>query len=179
MSRRLGEPGQFGQINDLYRGWRTESRENLWLYQCWHDMFVRVNKNEKYINVTIEEDFYYLSNYVEYIKSLPRYEIAKEQYFNQWTVDKDISGMSHYGYDTICLMTQSEQNIERNERCGCPGVVKSKRIRGININDDTDIIYYNSTRDAEKDSFDHSHIAKCCNGKTKTGIHKGYCWQYV
>lgn len=179
MPRQLGKPGQFGQINDLYIGWRVESRENMWLYQCWYDMFVRVYTNDKYANVTIEEDFYYLSKYIEYIKSLPRYEIAKEQDFKQWTIDKDISGMSHYGYNTICLMTQYEQNIERNERCGYPGKSLSKRVQGININDDSDIIYYNSTREAEKDGFDHSCIAKCCNGKIKSGIYKGYRWQYI
>ena len=165
-----------GQINDMPRGWSVKNRENKWLWRCWYDMFIRVNEYENYSDVTIEEDFKYLSKYVCYIQSLPRYELAKSQNFDRWTIDKDVSGSRHYGYGTISLMTIGEQSCERNQRCGYPGKKQSKKVKGININDDHDVIYYNSSRDAERDGFDHSAIIKCCKGKYK--YHKGYYWEY-
>lgn len=35
---------------------------------------------------------------------------------------------------------------------------------------------WESTRECERNGFDHSGVMKCCNGKLK--IHKGYIWRY-
>lgn len=32
------------------------------------------------------------------------------------------------------------------------------------------------TRDTNKEGYDHTHVIKCCNGKSKT--HKGFIWIY-
>lgn len=39
------------------------------------------------------------------------------------------------------------------------------------------IMSFSSTQEAERNGFDHSHIAECCNGKRKT--HKGFQWRYL
>ena len=66
----------------------------------------------------------------------------------------------------------SKENINygtRTERC-------SKPIYGINIKTN-ERIEFPSTREAQRNGFDQSHIVDCLKGRRKS--HKGYKWFYV
>ena len=51
----------------------------------------------------------------------------------------------------------------------------SKRVLQLSLSGDL-IKEWESTRECERNGFDHSHVAKCCNGKQKS--HKGFRFMY-
>lgn len=51
----------------------------------------------------------------------------------------------------------------------------SRRVMQLSVNGEL-IAIYDSTREAERNGFNHCDVSLCCNGKLKT--HKGYRWQY-
>ena len=51
---------------------------------------------------------------------------------------------------------------------------RSRAVIGINIENLTITIEYESMGQAQKDGFNEAHIWSCCNGRRKT--HKGYFW---
>lgn len=54
---------------------------------------------------------------------------------------------------------------------------KDKSIIGINVQNGY-ILEYKSVRFTKSDGFSPSVISRCCAGKSKSGIHKGYKWIY-
>lgn len=69
-------------------------------------------------------------------------------------------------YDNLEWVT-SQENVDHSN---------SKKVRGTNIKNGEEIIF-KSTKEAEKNGFDNSHISKCCRGLYKQ--HKGYVWKYI
>lgn len=53
---------------------------------------------------------------------------------------------------------------------------QGRKVIGYSLTE-TKVIILQSTKQAEKFGFDHSHICKCCNGKQKS--HKGFKWYYL
>lgn len=54
--------------------------------------------------------------------------------------------------------------------------MKQKPIVGVNMEDGT-ILEYKSLKYVD-DIFTKGSVSRCCTGKSKTGIHKGYKWMY-
>ena len=59
------------------------------------------------------------------------------------------------------------------------GEKNSKPVEAIDPESGQRVLYFKSSMDAERSGFDHSAVAKCCNGKPWYKTHKGYIWRYV
>lgn len=78
------------------------------------------------------------------------------------------------------LMTPKENSNwgTRNKRIKVSqinSVTKSKSVGA--YKDGKLVMTFQSTMEAGRNGFNHSHISNCCNGKRKS--HKGYEWRYI
>lgn len=174
---------ELGIVNDMPRGWVYSNTQPLWhkkVYQMWMDMWKRCrNPNyhayENYKDCKIYDDFKYLSKYVEWIISEPRFEEFCETCDKAtWSIDKDMKCLGNRNYypEYMTLTTQSENSKERNNRRGNP----NPKTPVIAI-DDNKILLFKSTRDAQNKGFKHGAISNCINKKWK--FYKGYKWYKV
>ena len=112
---------KYGNINDMYWGWISESQLNRRIYDTWHDIFRRVYSKYSYHtwdNIVIQEDWKYLSNFVRDIKLLPGYDDWVNHPNERWTIDKDIINPDNrmYSVNTCCLISTTLNNKERVNR---------------------------------------------------------------
>lgn len=176
---------ELGIINDMPKGWKGGKNQPLWhkkVYTMWKGMWVRVkdtdNKDYKnYKDCEIYEDFKYLSKYVEWITQEPKFEEFCETCDKvQWSIDKDMKKPNNRNYypQYMTLTTQNENLKERNNRRGNP----NPKTPIIAINN-TKILLFKFTRDANNKGFDQRHISKCINKLPHYKTHKGYKWYKV
>lgn len=105
-------------INDMPRGWISESELNSLTYDTWRHMILRTtqkywNQYPTYEGTTVAPEWIYLSNFVEDVKTLPGYEEwAKHE--QRYLLDKDVlgNGQKIYSKDTCCFLTPLESNHE-------------------------------------------------------------------
>ena len=86
--------------------------------------------------------------------------IDKERTTIEWVTSKE---NSNYG-------TRNERVAKANTNGKC-----SKKVLQLSLTGEL-ICEYPSTRECERNGFDHSAVARCCNGEQKT--HKGFRWEY-
>lgn len=164
--------------NDMPRGWTSIKYQPRWhkkVYQMWRDMWDRVYTRLYWFGSLIHPSFKYLSNYINWIESQPRFE----EFCNtcdrvRWSVDKDAKylGNKNYYPEYMTLMTVSENTIEVINRKDNP---KSKQpVIGISLDKTKKIILTKSTLDVINYGFIRRHVSSCLNKKRKT--HKGYKW---
>ena len=131
---------------------------------------------ENYKDCDIDEDFRYLSNFVEWIIQEPLFEeFTKTCNKVKWTIDKDMKEPNNRNYYPECmtLTTGSENTKERINRCG----TSKPKIPVIAIDKNNKILLFKSTLDAKDKGFNSGNISKCLNKKLKT--HKRYKWYKV
>lgn len=169
---------ELGIVNDMGRGWGNGKYQPLWhfkVYKMWRHAWSRIYNDIHYFGCLIHPDFKYLSNFVEWIMSEPRFE----DFCNTcdkitWSIDKDMKcpGNRNYYPEYMTLTTKSENTKERNKRKGNPNPKNS-----IIAIDNTKVLFFESTLDAQDKGFDSRNISKCLNKKQKT--HKGYRWYRI
>ena len=161
---------KYGNINDLY-GWKNESELNKKIYDMWRSMWRRCGYEGYWIDCKVCDEWIYLSNFVKWIESEPRYEDFKKS-LKGWSIDKDMKVKNNrlYSPDTCTLVTLSENVIERNTRK--PSI--KKPIIGISSNK---IILLKSSKSSRLYGFTFSNISACLHGRLST--HKGFKWYYV
>lgn len=181
--------GKYGQINDMPRGWVSESIVNKRIYSMWFNMLSRCFCDEfskdylYYKDCKVHPDFLLLSNFVNWVESEPNYPLLVEDPSpHKWSIDKDglITGNKEYCPGKIRLITNSENKKEEIRRNGTPThnnpYCVAKSVIGVNIKDLT-LKYYKSIKDTSKDGFTPNNISNCCKSVRKT--HKGYKWFYT
>lgn len=165
--------------------WHTKVKNmwrNMWL-RC-YDPTHKYYENYKY--VIISDEFKIFSNYIKWIENQSRFEeFCSTCNEVKWSVDKDKNG-GHYLPHMMTLCTFSENNRERQLRCGNPmkdpiiadknGKIRRKPIQAINIFDGS-ILVFESVNDAKANGFNVGGIYKSLNDSSKT--YKGYKWSYV
>ena len=170
-------------INDMPRGWVRGKDQPIWhrkVYDMWRDTWGRVTdinnwRYEYYKDCKILEDYQFLSNYVKFVMSEPRFEeFTKTCDKVRWSVDKDKKDPNNRNYypEYMTLTTQSENSKERNNRKDLP----NPKVPVIGIKVDS-IILLKSTKDGEAKGFDQSAISLCIRKLHKT--HKGYRWYRI
>ena len=168
--------------NDLPRGWANSKCQPLWhkkVYYMWKRMWRRVYTNIYYFGSLIYSSFKYLSNYVKWIKSQPRFE----EFCNtcdkiSWSIDKDAKcpGNKNYYPEYMTLMTKSENTqecINRNGNFNFNPKPKQPVI-GIPLYNTNKTILALSIRDVSNYGFDKGSISRCIAKIHK--FHKGYKW---
>ncbi|OEH55920.1 hypothetical protein AQ616_18965 [Oceanobacillus sp. E9] len=74
---------------------------------------------------------------------------------------------------------KKDNSIGNLEFCSSPDNSRlsfNKRVMGVNSKT-KEIIYFNSTREADSYGFNSCNISLCCNGKIQK--HRGFKWKYV
>ena len=171
-----------GIINDMPQGWSKGKNQPLWhkkVYTMWKDMWRRCrcenhSSYNYYKECLIYEPFRHLSNYVSWIIKQPRFnEFCNTCHFTRWNVDKDLKGDNKcYFPEYMCLIPQSENSRERNQRRG--SIYKRKPCIGIKSDS---VLLLKSLNDGELYGFNHTHISNCCKKRYKT--HKKYKWYFI
>ena len=167
--------------NDMPRGWVRGKMQPSWhrkVYDMWRLMWRRVYGSIHWFGSLTHPSFQYLSNYVKWIESQPRFnDFCATCDKVRWSVDKDSKhpGNRYYYPEYITLMTQSENCIECINR---NGTSKPKQpVVGIPLDDTKKIILTISQKDVTKYGFDLGNVNRCLNKKQKS--HKDYKWLRV
>lgn len=175
--------------NDMPRGWIAGKYQPRWhekVYDMWRDMWRRVYSNVYYFGSLIHPSFKYLSNYVDWIESQPRFEeFCKSCNITRWNIDKDLKclGNRYYYPEYMTLMTQSDNSIEAINRNGAPTLKKEcarkrmKPVLGISLDATKKIVLTIARQDVSNYGFEPGHVSSCIAKKRKT--HKGYKWHRV
>ena len=165
-------------INDMERGWVNGKTQPLWhkkVYRMWHLMWERVYGYENYFGSLIYPKFKYLSEYVKWIESQPRFEeFCSTCHKIMWVIDKDmkVKGNRNYYPEYMTLTTQRENIYEVSTRN------KSRFIQRYIVGlADNSILLFKSLSDAKVKGFNPCNITLTCKKKQKS--HKGYRWFYV
>ena len=167
--------------NDMEKGWVRGKTQPLWhrkVYDMWRGMWGRVYTELYYFGSLIYPSFKYLSNYVEWIESQPRFEEFTQTCDKiKWSVDKDSKypGNRNYYPEYMTLMTIIENIKDMINRNGSP---KPKQpVIGIPLDEFKKIILAKSNSDVDNYGFNYRNVNDCLNKKRKT--HKGYKWYRV
>lgn len=105
------------KINDMPRGWISESKQNEKIYYAWKAMHERSTekyweKYPTYAGTTVSDEWKYLSNFVNDIINLEGYDkwIVAEK--NEMMLDKDtiVNGNKHYSKETCRFISHAESN---------------------------------------------------------------------
>ena len=107
----------YQKINDMPRGWASQSELNMRIYYMWKAMIVRTtqkywDKYPTYEGTTVDDDWRKLSQFVNDIKYLNGYDEWVNSPRKRMMLDKDtiIKGNKHYSKDTCCFITHAESN---------------------------------------------------------------------
>jgi len=111
------------KINDMPRGWISESKLNARIYYMWKAMIRRTTQKywEKfptYTGTTVDNEWRKLSNFVKDIQFLDGYEEWMLSDNKMMMLDKDtiIKGNKHYSKKTCCFISHKESNIDVHNR---------------------------------------------------------------
>ena len=110
---------KYGRINDMYKGWQSESKLNYSIYRMWTHMFDRCytcnrnKKNQSYIGCTVCSDWVLLSNFIKWLETQPLYEEFK-LYQKGYSIDKDSikANNRHYCPEFCTLVSKSDNSRE-------------------------------------------------------------------
>lgn len=177
-----------GAVNDMPKNWKRQNEVNYRIYNMWVHMIRRCyskevqEKHPTYKDCTMQKELLYLSTFVSWIEQEEHYkDFLIDHSARKWSIDKDIliKGNKEYAIGKIKLVTLSENSKDSNSRTDHTKCGKKEPIVAVNKKDKTDVKYYNSMAEAERDiyGFQHSKISLCCQGKRNS--HKGYKWYYL
>ena len=113
----LNKKSDIYKVNDMPKGWASQSKLNIRIYYLWKAMIVRTTDEfwkqyPSYTGTTVDDRWRVLSNFVNDIKDIDGYSdwcVAKK---HQMMLDKDtkIKGNKHYSKDTCKFITSAESN---------------------------------------------------------------------
>ena len=152
-------------------GWGSKNAP-LWHFKVknmWYKMWDRCNNPNRrdykyYCESIIYEDFRYLSKYIEWIESQPRFkEFCSTCHEITWTIDKDMKciGNKNYFPEYMTLCPLKENLKDRFDRCGYP--TERKAIKGTSLIDGS-VLIFDYINEALDKGFNPSAISKCCRG---------------
>lgn len=155
-------------------------------YSLWHNMAMRVydpkyhETHPTYKGTILDEQLHCFAYFLEHIHLIPNYEYWLEHPNEYVALDKDIRGKGSkiYSLDIIMFVNASENNRERNERCGNSFGVEPIKVYGVDIKTGEKTGVFDSLNDVErKIGVNQASIGRCLNGKQKTA--GGYKWYKV
>lgn len=167
--------------NDMERGWVTGKCQPSWherIYDMWRNMWKRVYSNVYYFGSLIHPSFKYLSNYVKWIESQPRFEeFCATCNKTKWSIDKDSKHLRNKNYYPECmtLMLGGENSIECINRNG--HLNTKQAVLGVPLDDTNKITLAISHNDVSNYGFNQSAVSRCLAKIRKS--HKGYRWYKV
>ena len=147
-----------GYLDDFYNS--TFSKKDIRnIHKIWTRMFKRCyNKNydEYYHNKFVHQDWHSFKIFLNDIRFIPQFFLAKEDNFIGWSLDKDYYGSNCYSKDTCVFLTIQENSL-----------YKINQIKPIKIIDG-DLEYF---------ELSYTALGKTLNiskGYTRTLVKRGY-----
>lgn len=175
--------------NDIERGWIQGKTQPIWhkkVYHMWIDTWRRIYGDIRYFGSLIHPSFKYLSNYMKWIESQPRFkEFCNTCDNTKWSVDKDSKylGNKNYYPEYMTLMLGSDNSRESITRNGNP-MLKEEYVRkfmkpviGIPLDKTKKIILTLGRNDVSKYGFNPCNVSNCLAKRYK--FHKDYKWYRV
>lgn len=162
--RALKGVGYLGNYQNVKNFSHSEIKQ---LKKIWNRMIVRCYGNEKreYDNIFVHQDWHSFENFLNDIRYISQYHLAKENNFKLWELDKDYFGSNGYSKNTCVFLMKKENVLYRN----C-------QIKPIKIIENNKIYY----------ELSYSSLAKTLNlskGHTahlvKNGLYKNLKFSYV
>ena len=114
---------KYGYVYDMYYGWRTESIVNKRIYCLWQSMWRRCGYQKYWLGCTVCDEWIYLSNFIEWIESQPRYKEFLETCSDiPWSIEKDqvVENNKLYSPKTCILIPRNENSKNVWDRLGNP-----------------------------------------------------------
>lgn len=150
---------------------------NARAYSVWSGMIRRCYSGAKcyeaWSKCVVCERWHCFANFLEDLPFIDGYELWYNNPNKGISLDKDIKGDSvEYSKEKCCFVDLKQNSIERNIR----NPQDKQALKAINIKTG-EVVFYESTFEAEQDGFNRGAIYQCCKGKYSQ--HKGYKWQYV
>lgn len=110
---------------DLYDTVKNFTEEEIKvLKDKWENMFRRcysdsyLKEHPTYANTFVHQRWHSFKNFLEDVKFLPQYFLAREDNFKGWDLDKDYYGSNAYSKDT-CVFLRHSENTLYAKRNGC------------------------------------------------------------
>lgn len=97
----------------------------------WENMFRRcysesyLSSHPTYKGTFVHQDWHSFKQFLEDVRYIPQYFLAKEEGFKGWDLDKDYYGSNAYSKDT-CVFLKHRENIVYSKRNGCFKITDTK-----------------------------------------------------
>lgn len=113
--------GYLGELNNIrnFEKWEIDILKTKWmnmLKRCYSKKYQEENNN--YNNVFVHNRWHCFANFLEDIRYVPQYFLAKEDKFENWQLDKDYYGSNAYSKDT-CVFLKLHENVTYARTKGC------------------------------------------------------------
>lgn len=145
------------------------------LRTIWENMITRCYSSDthnRYMNngIFVDNRWHSFENFLRDIRCLPQFILARENDFDNWSIDKDYYGSNCYSKDTCVWLSRNENYIYRNT---------NKPFFMIDKNENKTI--YISIKDCVKDLglVNGSGISGCLNKKPNRKTVKGFRFEYI
>lgn len=122
-------------INDMPRGWASETENNKRVYKLWHSMISKCysgyTRYSSYENCSVSPEWLYLSNFVNDLPKIPNYnrwEQGEEVYF-----DKDSLYLGNTEYRLGFVQFISKEDLNTYDTSQSPTKELSDRQRSISL----------------------------------------------
>lgn len=117
--------GYLGELNNIknFEKWEIDALKKKWtsmLKRCYSKKYREENSN--YNNIFVHNRWHCFANFLEDIRYVPQYFLAKEDKFENWQLDKDYYGSNAYSKDT-CVFLKLHENVTYARTEGCYEIV--------------------------------------------------------
>ena len=175
-------------INDMPRGWYSESEWNKIVYEKWCSMLSRVysekNTHPKYLQATIQLEFHWLSYFVDNIKKIDGYD--EEKFIKkELSLDKDIKSNGknkEYSIKNCLFVSSSENTKQSNETMSYEHMMgknnpRARCVEQRTLNGDLIKVWDCIILASKELNICKSSIKNCCTGRYKSA--GNFKWNYV
>jgi hypothetical protein len=97
--------GYIGNLNNIYNF--SEEEINI-LKDKWVNMLKRTETYSQYKDVFVHQEWHSFENFLNDIRNIPQYHLAKEDNFTNWELDKDYFGSNCYSKYTCVFLKHCE-----------------------------------------------------------------------
>ena len=114
----VGYLGELDKINNFEK-WELDILKKKWagmMKRCYNEDYKK--DSHAYDNIFVHNRWHCFANFLEDVKYIPQYFLAREEKFENWQLDKDYYGSNAYSKDT-CVFLKLKENVTYARSKGC------------------------------------------------------------